>query len=81
MEAIANDSGLDRYPVHARCDICGHPHACYVGGSPGAGDGSLGWERHVCLGCLMRASAPGGFASCEECAAGVETMTAGPRDA
>ncbi len=66
-----------------RCDFCGHPHACYVGGSPS--DGFRGdvtsWGVYVCLGCLMRASVPGGFESCEGCALPVGARAEGRSDA
>ena len=61
--------GSDLEPVHGTCDICGHPHACYVGGRPtygAAGDVVL-WERQVCLGCLMRATSPDGFDAFADC--------------
>ncbi len=45
-------------PPPAACDLCNHRHLCYVGGRAVVepASGAIGWERHVCLGCLMRAS-------------------------
>ena len=50
----------DLEPPPATCDVCRHTHACYVGGAPSG----AAWERHVCHGCLIRAGASDGFASC-----------------
>ncbi len=67
-------SGPERFlpdqgdPAIASCDVCSHRHACYVGGQPAVDPaGSLRWERHVCLGCLMRAGDPVGRSSCSDC--------------
>jgi hypothetical protein len=61
--------GADGHLANASCDYCGHEHACYVGGRPPdiGYPGSPGWERHVCLGCLMRAGVRDGFATCTDC--------------
>lgn len=72
-------SRIDGAPRQDRCDFCGHVHACYVGGSPivdGAG-GLVGWTRHVCLGCVLRAATTGGFDSCASCAPAVRLTVAG----
>ncbi len=69
MSRSGDGGASDREPIHGACDVCGHPHACYVGGRPtydARGDVVL-WERQVCLGCLMRAGTPGGFDGCAEC--------------
>lgn len=57
-------------PRLARCEICGHRHACYVAERPApAGDRDAGWAAyHVCLGCLMRAADPAARVACGECA-------------
>lgn len=56
-------------PRLARCEICGHRHACYAAERPvPAGDGGIGWApHHVCLGCLMRAADPSARIACAEC--------------
>ncbi len=82
MEAMAKSGGVDRYPSRAVCDVCHHPHACYVGGGPRPGiAGPLGWELHVCLGCLAGAATPGAFATCEDGSAEGRRVAAGQRDA
>jgi hypothetical protein len=47
-------------PRPARCEVCGHRHACYVAERPEpGGHGGPSWSPyHVCLGCLMRAADP-----------------------
>ncbi len=74
----------DGTPGHAICDFCGHRHACYVGGRPSedAAAHAVQWERHVCLGCVMRAATPGAFDGCGGCMAGrTRTEGAEARDA
>lgn len=61
--------GIDSEPIRAVCDLCRHPHRCYVGGAPVRDDDSgARWSLRVCLGCLMRAGEPGGFETCADCA-------------
>ena len=82
------ETGVDAL-ARADCDFCGHRHACFVGGEPSyagvearsaAAEQVSGWERHVCLGCLMRAATQGGFESCESCSLPV-SMRGGSADA
>ena len=69
MRRATERQGADANPAHATCDFCGHRHACYVGGRPTYDTVAqvTRWERHVCLGCAMRAGTPGGFESCADC--------------
>ena len=81
MDAMTDADRMDRYPVHDTCDVCGHPHACYVGGRPRQeAFGEVRWELHICLGCLMRAGIPDGFASCADCSIGSSSIPVGRRD-
>lgn len=56
-------------PTVANCDVCRHQHACYVGGRPDVDEatGAITWERHICLGCVMRAAEPDGRPLCADC--------------
>lgn len=56
-------------PRLARCEICGHQHACYVSERPGpVGLDGPSWRSFfACLGCLMRAADPAARASCADC--------------
>lgn len=47
-------------PRLARCEVCGHRHACYVTDWPGSGDVERpSWSsQYACLGCLMQAADP-----------------------
>ena len=79
-----SDRGCDARPVHDTCDICRHPHACYLGGRPipDPTTGATRWERHVCLGCLMRAGTPGALERCGDCTLPTSVAGApGARDA
>jgi hypothetical protein len=56
-------------PQLARCEICGHRHACYVVDRPGqSGPPEPRWDPYfVCLGCLMRAADPAARIACADC--------------
>jgi hypothetical protein len=56
-------------PRPARCEICGHQHACFVADHPGpAGPDGPSWLPYfACLGCLMRAADPTARTNCAEC--------------
>jgi hypothetical protein len=56
-------------PQLARCDVCGHGHACYVADRPRLpGRDGQEWDPYfVCLGCLMRAADPAARNACAEC--------------
>jgi len=56
-------------PRPARCEICGHRHACYVADRPGpmGPDGHSWLPSFACLGCLMRAADPVARTACMEC--------------
>lgn len=56
-------------PRHARCEVCGHEHSCFVAERRPTDGSSDEWRAfHVCLGCLMRATDPLAWASCADCA-------------
>lgn len=56
-------------PRLARCQICGHQHACYVADRPGpiGSEGPSWLSTFACLGCLMRAADPAARVSCADC--------------
>lgn len=55
-------------PRLARCEVCGHRHACYVAERPVPAGGDFSWSLyHFCLGCLMRAADPAARVACAEC--------------
>jgi hypothetical protein len=56
-------------PRLARCDICGHQHACYVADQPAQArpDGPAWVPYFACLGCLMRAADPAARTACVDC--------------
>lgn len=56
-------------PRAARCEACGHRHACYVAEQPApVGARGPSWSLyHVCLACLMRAADPAARVACAEC--------------
>jgi hypothetical protein len=56
-------------PRLARCEVCGHRHACYAADRPGspAPEGPVWRSYAICLGCLMRAPDPAARNACADC--------------
>jgi hypothetical protein len=67
MDPTQRQAPIDREPAIATCDVCGHEHACYVGGAPLRADHDVTrWQVHACLGCLMRARTPHAVDTCTD---------------